>query len=351
MTSSAIRVFPVEPDNGESIAVAGAALRADEAVRNPGDPAMGPQELDAALFRPAPDRQRAIYAATVDGEAAGVVFGWTESDPDDELQVASVDTMVLPAYRRRGVAHALVAAVVPALQKLGQTSIMAYSCNEIDLQAGEAMCRHYGLTKRQHERCSRVPVADIDDELMRSWIAEGEEAADGYRIESWVDQAPEKDRERLIGLWCQAGLGMADAPLDDIDYNYPTRAFDAQLKADAVLADAGFRLVRSVAVAPNGEAAGLSDLMIHGERPHIGHQGDTTVVANHRGKRLGRWLKAANYLHALAHIPDLGVLETYNAQSNSHMLDINVAMGFAPHRSYVGWQGPINDVLAAINGR
>jgi hypothetical protein len=42
----------------------------------------------------------------------------------------------------------------------------------------------------------------------------------------------------------------------------------------------------------------------------------------------------------------VSVIETYNAQSNDHMLAINVAMGFRPHRTYTGWQAPIGDVLA-----
>lgn len=344
MAGSKIAITRVEPGNDESFAVALATVQADDAIRNPGDPEIGPQEAEAWFFRPPPDRQKVVLAATIDGEPAGMITGGSESDPDDELQVASIEAMVLPHVRRHGVATALADAVLPAVKEMGQNSVVAYTCQDLETEAAEAMCRHYGLSARQEERCSRVAVADIDESLMSSWIDGAADAASGYRLASWIGHAPDD----LIGLWCAAGEGMGDAPMDDIEYNYPTRAVDAQREADEVLVDSGFLLLRTVAIAPGGEAAGLSELWIHRERPQIGHQGDTTVLADHRGHRLGKWLKAHNYRHALAEVPELAVLETYNAQSNDHMLNINVAMGFQPHRVYTAWQASIDEAMAHI---
>lgn len=353
-----IDVVQVTAGGGQARDVALALVRADEAIRNPGDPDIGLRQLETYLFPPDPDRQSVSFTATIDGQPAGVVFGSAESDPDDELQVASVEALVHPGTRRQGVALALVNAAVPALKDLGQTSILAYPCHEIDWDAGVALCRHYGMTKRQEERCSRVAVADIDDELMRSWVTDAPASAAGYRIESWVEAGSKDDAEnrRLLALWSEAGAGMADAPMDDVDYNYPTRAVEAQRQADAAYVAAGYRMFRTVAIAPNTDstgtnndrAAAMTELIVHDERPQTGIQGDTTVLVEHRGQRLGRWLKAANYLQARAHVPELNVLETYNAESNSHMLDINVAMGFRPHRTYTAWQAPIDDMIARI---
>ena len=83
-------------------------------------------------------------------------------------------------------------------------------------------------------------------------------------------------------------------------------------------------------------------------RPSLGRQGDTGVVAAHRGHGLGRWLKAENLRRALDHQPGIEVVETYNAESNPHMLAINVDMGFRPHRTYGMWQGPVADAAEAL---
>lgn len=344
-TEPKIEIARVTPGDEEAFAIALAALRADEQVRNPGDPLLGPEEMAAWYFHAPPDRHQMAYVATLNGEPAGVVSANTESDPDDELQVANIEAMVLPEARRQGVATALVETVVPVLKELGQTSIMSWPCLEISHEAGTSMCAKYGLSQRQEERCSRVAVADINEDLMSSWIASAADSAAGYRVESWISQTPDD----LIDLWCTAMEGMGDAPLDDLDFNYPTRERDDQRKADEVLVDAGFMLFRSLAIGPDGDAAGLSEIYVHRERPQIGHQGDTTVLEAHRGHRLGKWLKAANYRHAASHTPELSVLETYNAQSNDHMLSINVAMGFEPHRTYQAWQAPIDEVLKNLS--
>ena len=96
-----------------------------------------------------------------------------------------------------------------------------------------------------------------------------------------------------------------------------------------------------VRLGPDGEPAGVSQLMASRLRPYVGRQGDTGVLSAHRGHALGRWLKAENLRRALTHQPGIEVIETYNAESNPHMLAINVEMGFRPHRSFSTWQGPV----------
>ena len=110
----------------------------------------------------------------------------------------------------------------------------------------------------------------------------------------------------------------------------------------------GYRMYRTLALTDTGEPAGLSSLSVASDRPEIGHQDDTGVLAAHRGHGIGRWLKAANFRNALAGTPELQAIETYNAESNPWMLDINVAMGFRPYHSYAAYQAPIEKVLAAI---
>ncbi len=83
-------------------------------------------------------------------------------------------------------------------------------------------------------------------------------------------------------------------------------------------------------------------------RPSLGRQGDTGVVASHRGHGLGRWLKAENLRRALDHQPAIEVIETYNAESNPHMLAINVEMGYRPYRTYGTWQGPVAAAAEAV---
>ena len=85
-------------------------------------------------------------------------------------------------------------------------------------------------------------------------------------------------------------------------------------------------------------------LLVHPARPEIGNQGDTAVVPRHRGRGLGRWLKAANLEAVRRAHSKLRSVYTYNAASNRWMLDINVAMGFRPYRTFVVHQGATDEL-------
>ncbi len=317
---------------------------ADRAVRNPDDPPSSPAEIAADVFVRAPGCKGVVFVARIDGVAAGAAWTFTESEPGDENQVSFVEVLVNPRLKRQGVATSLLQQVVPSLIQLGQNSIVAYVCAEVAHEAGVALCEKLGLTPRLEERCSRVDVGQIDEELMASWIADAVVRAEGYRLEQWEGVCPEP----LAQPWSEAVAAMEDEPTDELDLNLFTRTVDEQRELDEGRRSSGFRLYRSLVLSPEGEAAAMSMMLVHRDRPQIGHQGDTGVLAAHRGKRIGRWVKAVNYQLVRQAHPELRAIETYNAQSNAWMLDINVAMGFRPHHLYTAYQGSIDEVAAAL---
>ena len=56
-------------------------------------------------------------------------------------------------------------------------------------------------------------------------------------------------------------------------------------------------------------------------------QEDTTVVAAHRGHRLGMWLKATMLLWVNELGVDIETIDTWNAESNAHMIAVNEELG------------------------
>jgi mycothiol synthase len=142
---------------------------------------------------------------------------------------------------------------------------------------------------------------------------------------------------------------MIDAPLDDMDWDpqpqSPRQVQDRERSWDGL----GCDVVTTLALAPDGAAAGASQLLVSRLRPPLGRQADTGVVTAHRGHGLGRWLKAENLRRAREHEPALAVVETYNAESNPHMLAINVEMGFRPHHTFSTYQGSVAEARAALS--
>ncbi len=157
--------------------------------------------------------------------------------------------------------------------------------------------------------------------------------------------------DEWVELLARALDAMADAPTDDFDWAVPPLTVEQVRNGERSTDAQGYDLVRTLALAPDGTAAGMSELMVSRLRPPLARQGDTGVIAAHRGHALGRWLKAENLRRALAHEPGIEVVETFNASSNDHMMAINLAMGFRPLRTFATYQGDMADALEAAAGR
>ncbi len=77
-----------------------------------------------------------------------------------------------------------------------------------------------------------------------------------------------------------------------------------------------------------GELAGLTEVSVDPADPEWGHQELTVVVRGHRGHRLGLLLKVAMLELLAEREPQVERIETYNAESNAHMVTINETLGY-----------------------
>jgi hypothetical protein len=57
---------------------------------------------------------------------------------------------------------------------------------------------------------------------------------------------------------------------------------------------------------------------------------DTAVVASHRRRGLGRWVKLSSLDRLQQDRPDVSLVATTNAEDNRAMLELNRAVGFSP---------------------
>jgi mycothiol synthase len=330
-----------EPGGGVAEALV-ALYDAVDAEISPGDPPNHPVQVCGRHFATLSDHPLRTWLAHLDGAPAG----WARaevSDTGENPEVAELELEVAPAHRNHGVGRALAAASLTGLAELGRTSVMTWTRDE----RGERFAGWLGLTHRQDERCSRMLVADLDDEQQQAWIDAPRARAAGYEVVTWGEEGCP---DELVDAWCVAAQGMDDAPLDDLEW-VPEHVTVAQAREREVMRRArgdGWRI--TLAVDATGAPAGMTELFVSTHRPQLAEQGDTAVLAGHRGHGLGRWLKAANLRAAREAWPELAVVETYNAQTNPWMLDINVGMGFRPHMVYRCHQGPVVGALEALTG-
>ncbi len=149
----------------------------------------------------------------------------------------------------------------------------------------------------------------------------------GYALRHFAGAVPDDIVDAFGEL---VGSLTTEAPMGDL--HLEAEVYDAaRIRADeAVMARAGRRKLTTVAVAPDGDLAAYSELVLPDHDPDRVYQWGTLVAPAHRGHRLGMAVKAHNLLALADEEPGRTVLLTYNAEVNTHMIAVNEALGFRP---------------------
>lgn len=98
-----------------------------------------------------------------------------------------------------------------------------------------------------------------------------------------------------------------------------------------------------------GQLVGLTTVTWDAHRPATVNQGDTAVRPEHRGKTIGRWLKATMLRRILDERPEVVDVRTGNADSNAAMLAINTELGFRPYIGMTNWKINLTDLRARLD--
>lgn len=201
---------------------------------------------------------------------------------------------------------------------------------------GAALAIRSGYALEQAERYSvlRLPVAPERLAQLRSTAAAA--AGDDYRVVTWVDRCPDEWVEELARLESQMNTDAPFAGLEIVEDPWDAARIRV---AETAIADGGRGcLTTAVEHVPTRTLAAFTAVEYPHASPEIVFQDDTLVVREHRGRRLGLLVKAVNLEHLAALRPGARRVHTWNAEENSHMLAINVALGFEPAGVYGMWQ-------------
>jgi GNAT superfamily N-acetyltransferase len=100
-----------------------------------------------------------------------------------------------------------------------------------------------------------------------------------------------------------------------------------------------------------GDFVGLTDIRVSLAEPERVRVGATGVEPAHRGRALGKWLKAAMTQKILDELPAARWVTTGNASSNDAMLSINRQLGFRASETVKIWQITTERARAYLSGR
>lgn len=296
-----------------------------------------PAGLRLAFWRhvdPADDVPRWVVR---DGGTAIAMSGAYMSREQD-LENAFAWVYVHPDFRGQGLGRRVAAPMLDYVEADNRTRI---AVDIVEGRSEVALAERAGLARVYEEKMSRLLMADLDWDLMQSWIDRAAERAGDYDLLALDSPIPEEHLERFAeATKIMHTAPKEDAIEEDIDIS-------PEMWRDIERTEAGRQRQMRLLIAvhrPTGDFAGYTILNFQALRPDQAWQFDTGVDPAHRDRGLGRWLKAAMITHARDTHPEVEFVDTFNAGSNEPMLNINLAMGFKPVRISHAYQGPLAGV-------
>jgi hypothetical protein len=213
-------------------------------------------------------------------------------------------------------------AVVEEARSRGRTSV---GIDGWESPATRGFGTRHGLEVRASSIQRRQTIAGLDWPEIERLHAHALAAATAYELVHREGRTPDDELEALAEM---AGA-INDAPTDDLDIEDEVFTGDRMRAYEDAQLARGERLFRVLARhRGTGELAGHTVVAVDGERPERGDQHDTSVVAGHRGHRLGLLLKTDMNLWLRRVQPQLAEISTWNAESNDHMIGVNEAIGY-----------------------
>jgi GNAT superfamily N-acetyltransferase len=317
-----------------------APLHAEAAPDDPRPPLE--QEIADVRHLPAHEDGVVLVARDAAGQIAGVASTHWE-DLEGWAHVLWVHIAVLPGHRRQGLGTLLLDRSSAIAADRGLRLVMGRTMGTVP--AGAAFCARFGVEQAMVGQENRLDLRTVDRGLVDKWVADGPVRAPGYRLEFVAGRTPPE----LIDRVAEVFNVMNTAPRENMDVG------DMHLTPDLVLAyedaalAAGQELWAYFAVEEaSGRFVGLTTIQMRPGTPDRVHVGDTAVDQAHRGKALGKWLKAAMTQRILAELPAVRWVITWNAGSNDAMLGINHLLGFRTAFVHTTWQLPTEQLRSRL---
>jgi GNAT superfamily N-acetyltransferase len=250
----------------------------------------------------------------------------------DNTHLGGVDVTVDPLARRQGIGRRLFEVGVERVRAEGRRLVLTDSWAG---SAGEKFAEAMGLERAAVGVQRRQELRALDWPRLDAEFAEAEGRAGGYELLRIAGPTPE---EMLVDVAVMTAA-INDAPIDDLDIEDEVFTPERVRTFEAAQLTARMRIYRIIArERETGVLGGHTMVGVDAEHPGYAGQYDTSVLRAHRGHRLGRLLKIAMLQWLTDEEPQLRTLDTWNAASNAHMIEVNEVLGYQVVATGIDWQ-------------
>ncbi len=315
-----IAIERFSPDDVEDVRAAMDLFNAASAVDAPWEHPWIEPRFETFLRRGWDGEAPASYLARVDGHPVAVSCMFTSER--DNTHLAWVWLVVHPGCRRRGYGTALFERMTAEARAAGRTSL---GSDGWEGEGTSAFAAHVGLERKSQAIMRRQHLAELDPGEAKRLYDDAAEVATDYELVRICGRTPPEMVEDMVELVA----AINDAPTDELDIEDEVFSAERLAAYEESAMARGSRLYRLVARhRTTGELAGHTVVAVEGQRPTLADQHDTAVAASHRGHRLGLLLKAGMLLWLAEVEPQVETVDTWNAESNDHMIGVNEALGY-----------------------
>ncbi|GAB3605782.1 GNAT family N-acetyltransferase [Conyzicola nivalis] len=340
------------PDAGDFIEMTRVRNRVGVEVTGCSDLAVRPDELLPSWHAQAFEEKRMLVARVEGRIVARAVIELPLGTP-----LAWIAVEVLRRFRRHGIGSALYERVesmaAAARHPVLQGFVIQGASDSVERivaptgfgsvardDDGSRFLLARGFALEQVARMSRLGLPADRSAMHRLFVRAAADAGVDYRMHYWTGRTPP---EHLLQIADLRGRLATDAPQGGLEPDTSAWTVDrVRAEDDYLEASPRTRLTALVEYQPTGEAAGYTELDVPAEPSRAVTQGDTIVLQEHRGHRLGMLLKTANLLRLGDLEPRHPSVLSFAAEENRHMLQLNDALGFVPW----GYEGAWKKVLS-----
>jgi GNAT superfamily N-acetyltransferase len=263
---------------------------------------------------------------------------WMEMPTQDNLEMAEIELAIHPRHQHRGHGRTLVAHLVARATELGRHQLITGTGEPPDGSESRngRFAMAAGARRSLGEARRTLDLTSVDRGRLAELRAETEKHADGYQLVGWTGPAPDDLVDDYAAL---VGRMSTDAPLGDLGIE--PEVWDAARirERDAVIDRQGrTQVVTAARRGDDGPLVAFTDIVLTRHDPLKAFQWDTLVRREDRGHRLGTLVKIANLERLLDTAPEVQLVHTWNADTNSYMVAINELLGFRVARMESAWR-------------
>jgi GNAT superfamily N-acetyltransferase len=282
------------------------------------------------------DEDVRLHLGVAGGEPVATAL--TRMPAYDNLETATVLVRVHPDRRREGFGRAMAEAVLAELKASGRPMVLFEIPTAIrggDGSPGEVLAAALGARRVTAERRMMLDLNGLDGDRLSALWQEASAASVGYSRVAWRDRTPE---DRVSDLAVLLTAMSTDPPQGELELEPEQWSVERFRRLEQSYLERGrTRLFVAAQHDASGELVGYTDIGVP-TGSSVGYQWDTIVRVDHRGHRLGVLLKIANLHQIRTELPDVRYINTWNAESNTHMIAVNDALGFRLMEGWSEWQ-------------